>query len=93
MKQEIDSILHNLKDARNRLSSALDTQQYFLTLVEVRAWMDELAQTLTVGELDEEKYAAAYNSIFSPKGVASEYDRVCNYLDTHTEGALYHRIF
>lgn len=83
MKQDIDSILHNLEDARNRLPSAQDTQQYVLTLVEVRAWMDELAQTLTVGELDEEKYATAYKDIFCPLYGISEYDRVCNSIEEY----------
>ena len=84
MKQEIDCILHNLEDARNRLSSAQETQQYVLALVEVRAWMDKLAQTLTVGELDEEKYAKAYKDIFCPLYGISEYDRVCNSIEGYS---------
>lgn len=92
-KMKIDDILRYLDDAKDRLSKTKDKRLYYLILVEVKAWMDALDMTLTVDDLRNEKYAAAYNSIFSPKGVASEYDRVCNYLDTHPYGALYHRIF
>ena len=93
MKLKIDDILRCLDDARDRLSKTKDKRSYCLILIEVRGWMDELEQTLTVGDLKNEKYAAAYNGIFSSKDGVSEYDRVCNYIDEHPYGSLHHRIF
>lgn len=92
-KMKIDDIIRYLDDARDRLSKTKDKRLYYLILVEVKAWMDALDMTLTVADLRNKEYAAVYNGIFTSKEGASEYDRICNYLDTHTEGSLYHRIF
>ena len=92
-KMKIDDIIRYLKDARDRLPKARDKRQYYLTLLELKILMDELEDTLTVADLRNKEYAAVYNGIFTSKEGASEYDRVCNYLDTHTDGSLYHRIF
>ena len=93
MKLEIDDILRYLDDARDRLSKTKDKRSYSLILIEVKAWMDELEQTLTVGDLKNKEYAAAYNGIFSSKDGISEYDRVCNYIDEHSYSSLHHKIF
>lgn len=83
MKQNIEDILSYLRDARSRLSTAEDNQQYMLTLVEVRAWMDELAKELTVGDLEDERYAAIYEEVFCPQHGFSDYDRVCQTIEEY----------
>lgn len=93
MKQNIDNILRYIDDVRDRLSKTRDKRQYSLTLIELKSWMDELEQTLTIGDLKNEKYAAAYNGIFSPKDGISEYDRICNNIDSQPYSSLYNRIF
>ena len=93
MKQNIDDILRYIDDARDRLSKTRDKRQYSLTLIELKSWMDELEHTLTIGDLKNEEYAAAYNGIFSPKDGISEYDRICNNIDSQPYSSLYHKIF
>ena len=83
MNQKANDILCKLEGAKDRLSIAEYTQQYVLTLVEVKAWMEELAKTLTVGDLEDEQYATAYKDIFCPQGGISDYDRVCNTIEEY----------
>lgn len=78
MKHKIDDILHYLEDAKDRLSKAKKSD---VLLLEVKLWMEELEQTLTVSDLRNKKYADAYNDIFGQQDGISEYDRVCLSLD------------
>lgn len=83
MKYKIDDILRYLEEAKDRLSVVSDTSLYVSTLVEIKAWMEELAHVLTVSDLRDKKYADAYNDIFGPQGGISDYDRVCNSIEQY----------
>ena len=83
MKFKIDDILRCLEDAKERLLVVNDTFHYVSTLVEIRAWMDELAHALTVGDLSNPKYERVYREIFCPEGGISDYDKVCNSIEEY----------